>query len=143
MDASLAAKWIFPESYSQEALDLLAAQAKARSRIVAPPLLPIEVTTIVRQRMVRGGLPLPDARQRLNRFLSFPVTLAAPLALHDEALIVAATYGLPAVYDAHYLVLAKLLSCDLWTDDRRLLNTLTGKAPFVKWIGHYAPSATP
>ncbi len=138
VDASLAAKWLFPEEYSERALALAAAQARAGQRIVGPPLLPIEVANVVRRWMLREGADLAKARRLLAQFFAFPVTIHTPAALTEQALVVADTYGLPALYDAQYVALAHTLSCDLWTDDRRLLRILDGRLPFVRWIGTYS-----
>jgi predicted nucleic acid-binding protein len=137
VDASVAAKWIFPEEYSAQARALLRATLQAREPIVSPPLLPIEVTNIVRQRMRREGLTLFEGQRRLALFLTLPVTLHATQALHGRALEIADRHGLPAAYDAHYVALAELSGCALWTDDQRLLNTLAGSLPFVRWIASY------
>ena len=59
--------------------------------------------------------------------------------LHRTALTIAATYDLPAAYDAHYLALAQILGCDFWTGDGTLINTLRGRLAFVRWIGDYHP----
>ena len=45
--------------------------------------------------------------------------------------------ALLSVNDAHYLALAQNLGCDLWTDDQRLINSLAGRLPSLKWIGDY------
>ncbi len=138
VDASLAAKWILAEPQSSQARALYRAGIAAGEQIVAPPLLPVEVTNILRQRMRRQQpLSLADAQQRLQRFLAFPISFSAPAGLHERALTLAATHNLPAVYDAHYVALAQLLECNLWTADERLVNTLGGALPFVKWIGAY------
>src|SRR5207302_119702 len=82
--------------------------------IVAPPLLPMEITNLVRQRMRRPKRPgdalltLAEAQRHLERFLSFAVTLQLWPQVHVRALELAATYHLPAAYDAHYLALAEL-----------------------------------
>ena len=138
VDASLAAKWIMPEEYSEQAKDLYRATIRAGRPIVAAPLLTTEVTNILRQRM-RDTPPLArgDALQLLAEFLTFPVELVAPAELHRHALILADDYGLPAVYDAHYVALAQVLRCVLWTDDRRLVRLLAGQLAFVRWIGDY------
>src|SRR5579885_2925801 len=136
VDASVAAKWVLTEQHSDKAEALHDACARAGEPIVAPPL-PIEITNILRQRMRREGLPLADAVVLLQRFLAFPVTLAAPAQLHQDALILAETHNLPAVYDAHYIALAQALGCDLWTADQRLVNAVADQLPFVKWIGAY------
>ena len=60
-----------------------------------------------------------------------------PPGIHERALTLAAIYGLPAIYDAHYVALTERLGCPLWTADRTLVNTLGGKLPFIRWIGDY------
>ena len=47
-------------------------------------------------------------------------------------------HELAAVYDAHYVALAQMLGCSLWTADRNLVNAVQEKLPFVRWIGEYA-----
>ena len=138
VDASIAIKWLFPEEYSEQALDLIAAAARARERVIAPHLLPVEVANIIRQRMRVYDLPLDQARLLLARFFAYRITLRSSPALHDLALNIAANYNLPAVYDAHYIALAQQLGCNLWTDDRRLLRSLRGRLPFVKAIADYS-----
>lgn len=141
VDANVAVKWILAQEHSDKALALMAACAQQRQRIVSPPLLPIEVASVLRRLMVSGPpadrLTLPQAGTLITTFLAFPITLAAPAGLYHAALSIAEAHNLPAVYDAHYVALAQLLGCDLWTDDRRLLRTLGGRLAFVKWIGDY------
>lgn len=139
VDASVAAKWIFPEEYSQQALALFAAAARAGERLTAPPVFPVEVTNAIRQRMLRDRLTLDEAHGLLRRFSTFQVSILSPDRLLEEALALAHGHALPAVYDAYYLALAQRLGCDLWTNDQRLLRALGGKLPFVKWIGDYSP----
>jgi predicted nucleic acid-binding protein len=43
----------------------------------------------------------------------------------------------PAAYDSHYLALAEMLGCELWTGDRRLYNAVKDELPWVKWLGDY------
>jgi predicted nucleic acid-binding protein len=140
VDASLAAKWVLPEDYSDQALALFTATAASGEPIVAPPLLPIEVTNIIRRRMLAptDPLTLPQATAALARFLAFPVRLATPTDLYQRAFTLAATYQLPAAYDAHYLAVSQIHSCTLWTDDQRLLRELRGRFPTIAWIGDYA-----
>ena len=63
VDASVAAKWLFVEPYSAQALALVAASARTRQPIAAPALLPFEVANIIRQRMRREGI----RQVRINR----------------------------------------------------------------------------
>jgi predicted nucleic acid-binding protein len=138
VDASVAAKWILAEEHADRSLALYLAAVEADEPIVAPPLLPVEVINILRQR-VRSpkGPSIEEARLLLDRFLAFALTLLAPPGLHLRALDIADSYGLRAVYDAHYLALCELLGCEVWTDDRRLLRDIGTRLPYVRWIGDY------
>jgi len=142
VDASVAAKWVLPEEYSDRALALYTATIETGEPIVAPTLLPIEVANVMRQRMVREHLSLADATQLFSQFLRFPITYPAADHLSLRALSLAATYNLPAVYDAQYLALAEELSCPLWTADRRLLHAVLSKLSYVHAISDYPVHGT-
>jgi predicted nucleic acid-binding protein len=138
VDASVAVKWILDEERSDRAIALYEATAKATQPIVAPPLLPLEVTNILRQRMrTRDGLSLVAATQHLDDFLALPIQFHNPAGLHHQALVLADAIGLPATYDAHYLALAEHFGCELWTDDQRLMRQVESSLPFVRWIGDH------
>ena len=92
--------------------------------------------------MVRNLLPHSDVLGLVQRFDSLPISLRTPDDLHRQALEVAERYGLPAIYDGCYIVLAQRLDCDFWTDDQRLLGTLNNRLPLVRWIGDYAAPET-
>ena len=136
IDASVAAKWLFPrEVRAQEAEALLTDSIQQSDPIVAPSLLLFEIANIIRQRMIREGLALADADRLMVRFLALPVQLQAPAGLHQRALAVADAYGLRAAYDAHYVALSLVLRCDLWTDDQRLIRQLGGALGNVRELG--------
>jgi predicted nucleic acid-binding protein len=136
-DASVAAKWILPEQYSDRALDLYEVSYRASAIVAVPPHFPVEVTNIIRRRVVRGFLSYDEGREVLARFLQFAVRLLTPPRLYERAFELAEEHNLPAVYDAHYVAFAELLGCDLWTDDQRLLRNLGNKLSYVKSIGDY------
>jgi predicted nucleic acid-binding protein len=140
VDASVAVKWVLDEESSSEALALYHVATTSREAVVAPPLLPIEVSNILfRYARRQPGFTAADALRLFDAFLAFPVEIHNPDDLHRDAVAIAANHGLPATYDAHYLALARGLGCDLWTDDRRLLRTVGGRLPFVRWIGDVEP----
>ena len=70
-------------------------------------------------------------------FLAFPITLTAPARLYNQAIALADAHNLPAAYDAHYLALAETLTCDLWSDDQRLIRTVGGALSCVRAISTY------
>ncbi|MGI8826522.1 MAG: type II toxin-antitoxin system VapC family toxin [Chloroflexota bacterium] len=137
VDASVAAKWVLHEAHAETAAALYDDAARVREAVVAPSLLPIEVTNILWQRVRRHLLTREEADDALTRFLAFRVRLVSPDTIHRDALTLAAVYALPAVYDAHYLALAQQLDITLWTDDQRLLNTLGGQLAFVRSLHSY------
>jgi predicted nucleic acid-binding protein len=140
VDASVAAKWILDEPFADNAVALLRDSARSASPIVAPPLLPFEITNILRQRMVRFRMAMQVADTLLAAFLEIPIALELTSNLYRQALAIADGFGLPAAYDAQYVALAQSFGCDLWTDDQQLLDILNNRLPFVRWIGDYAPN---
>jgi predicted nucleic acid-binding protein len=142
VDASVAIKLILDEERSDCAIALYEATVDADERIVAPPLSPIEVINILRQRM-RGedGFSLARAIVHLDDFLALPVAIHNPPGIHRRAIALADAYGLPAAYDAHYVALAEHFGCDFWTDDQRLLRLLANDLPFVRALREYTPTA--
>ena len=138
VDASVAVKWVLNEERSDRARALYQAALRAGESIVAPPLLPLEVTNILRQRMrAKDGLSLMEAARQLDDFLTFPIDFRNPVGLNYWAFVLADALDLPATYDAHYLALAEHLGCELWTDDQRLIRHVTNSLPFVRWIGDH------
>jgi predicted nucleic acid-binding protein len=100
IDASVAVKWLFPEERSDKALGLVEDAAIGGERIIAPHLLPVEVSNIVRRRMRQDGLVLDEAQILLAQFFAFPITLRSSPALHRLALAISDKHNLAAVYDS-------------------------------------------
>lgn len=117
-------------------------RSKRPSRSSPPPLLPIEIMNILRQRVRRGDVTPDEAQERLAAFLALPVVVYAPDTLYRRALEIAEEYQLPAAYDAHYVALAEQSDALLWTDDQRLLRALGGRLTFVRWIGEHGLEQT-
>lgn len=134
VDASLAVKWIVAEEGSTLARSLYGAATRAGQRIIAPPLLPIEVTNVLRKRIRRISLTADDA---LTAFLTLPIELHNPPGLHQRALSLAITHNLPATYDAHYIALAEHFGCDLWAADQRMLRSVSGHLHFVRSLADF------
>jgi len=127
----------FVEEHSGAARALLRNALAQRAPMVAPPLLPSEVASVIRQRMRQGQVQLDEARALLAQLRAIQISLQAPETLHDRALVLAEQHRLPAVSDAHDVALAELLGATLWTADQRLLRALGGRLPFVRWIADY------
>jgi predicted nucleic acid-binding protein len=135
VDASVAVKWALAEDRSDTALSLYA--ENQADGIVGPPFLRVEVANAIWRRVPRGLLSPVEAQQAFATFLNFEVELAAPPDLFRIAFDLAARFNRPAVYDMHYVALAQIAGCELWTADQRLLNALDGRLPFVKPLGSF------
>ena len=143
VDASVAVKWLFDEEWSDQAHALLEWHTRAAEPLVAPALLPNEVANAIHRRLRRGLIANAEAAAAVvtaTRILENRVELLTPPNLTWDAYAFAGAHGLPAVYDALYVVLAQRLGAELWTADQRLLGVVGVAAPWVRWIGDYAES---
>ncbi len=141
VDASLAVKWAIPEPDRDRALQLVADAARAGRPLISAPHFPGEVANAIYQRVrstdPNKHLDVPDAEQALTRFLAYPVELVNPPDLTREAFTFAHAHGLVGIYDALYVVLARMLDAELWTADGRLVTQLAGRAPWVHRLDTY------
>ena len=138
VDASVGVKWIITEQWSDRAEYLAESAGHLNVPLIATPFFTMEVVNVLRQRVRRFGMSQADAEARLDRFLDYPVTLLPVEHVHRAALRLCDQFALPAIYDAYYVLLAEEQRCDFWTDDQRLLNSLNGRLPFVRWIGDFS-----
>ncbi len=137
VDASVAAKWVLDESLSDTAAALYRDWVKSETVPISPPHMTTEVANAIWRRAARGEFDNDEAERLMAAFLEFTVAAAFLPELHVEAMKVAGLYNRPAVYDAHYVALANIAGCDLWTADQRLLNALGGRLPFVRALSDY------
>jgi predicted nucleic acid-binding protein len=142
VDASVAVKWLLDEPLSDVAEQLYNDSSAFHRPLVAPSLLPNEVTNAIYQQLRRGGLVETEADAAVVRFARLDVQLLAPPELPQEAYAFAKRHRLGAIYDSLYVVLAQRLGAELWTDDRSLLNSVGPAAPWIRWLGDY-PAAGP
>jgi predicted nucleic acid-binding protein len=126
VDASVLLKIVLPEPLAQEASDLLAAWDAAGFELVAPSLLPYEVTSTLFKNVQQGVLPEQAARDGLSLLKQIDIQMFLPDDLHDQAWETARSCGQRVMYDAYYLALAQLLDCEYWTADRRFYGATQG-----------------
>jgi predicted nucleic acid-binding protein len=97
--------------------------------------MPVEVANALHRRVVRNELTLETATRLLENLLATGIELQEPPQLHSRAMELASRLRQDAVYDAHYLALAEILGCDLWTADERFYRALSRSARNVHWVG--------
>lgn len=135
VDANLVVKLVSQEPDSDPADALFAAWQEQSTRLIAPPFLPIEVDSVLRQKvMLRQELTIEQARTCFAAACQVPVELLSLPGQRELAWSLAEELRLPHVYDTTYLALAELRGCEFWTADRRLVNACR-HLRFVRLLG--------
>ena len=137
VDASVVVAGLLGEDLAQPALRMLSNTTSTGFDVIGPPLLPIEVTNAIYQRLRRREVTAAEASAALNDFRNFHIVPVPVDDLHERAFAFASDHGLPNSYDCVYVVLAEREGAELWTADARLFRAMTGVAPWVRWIGDF------
>jgi predicted nucleic acid-binding protein len=137
VDASLAVKWLLKEPYADEALALASEWAATETKPAAPCLLLVEATNVLHRRVVKGHISPSQAKHLLAGLFNMGIEVRESPQIHLRALELAQELQMPAVYDTHYLALAEILGCDLWTADERFFNLVKERQPRVRWLGEF------
>ena len=85
VDASVVGPLLFVERHTQNALALFADVTARAEPMIAPHLIGVEVTNIIRKQMRSAGLTLDDASSRLEAFLTLPIERLELEGLHHRA----------------------------------------------------------
>jgi len=102
--------------------------------IVAPTLTMYEVSNGFYRYQRIGQITSNQTEDFLTEALNLDIQFYGDTNLHQEALVLANLYSLPATYDAHYLALAQRLQIELWTADKKLFNSVFKSLSWVKLI---------
>ena len=137
VDASLAVKWLVEEEGSGTAAALAQFWRNEGTKLVAPPLMAIEVANALHRRVVRGELSVADAGRLLENLLTSGIELRENPALLRRTLELANQIRQGAVYDSYYLALAESLGCELWTADEKFFRAAVPVAPNVHRLGEF------
>ena len=113
VDASLAVKWLVEEDDSDKAHAVLQSWVAWDVTRIAPHLLPHEFANTLHRRELRGELSVGDSIRMISRLLESRLELHQPPGVHVRALQLASQLKQNAAYDAHYLVLADRVGCEL------------------------------
>ncbi len=119
VDASVALKWLIPETGSPQARELLSESY----RLIAPDLLWIEVAAVTWKAVRRGDLSAEEAEQMASDLSAYPVEIVESLPLLPDAVRFAVETD-RTVYDSLYICLAAREKVRAVTADQRLVNAL-------------------
>lgn len=137
VDASLVLKLVLAEEYSDKADALWTEWIEKEIHIFAPPLLAFEMTSVIRNHVYRGNLTEEEGEMAFEAAFALGITFDYPEMLHQKAWELAKQFNRPTAYDTHYLALALIEGCKLWTADKRLYNAVGGALSCVRWVGDY------
>jgi predicted nucleic acid-binding protein len=143
LDASLALKLVLIEDGTDMALELWRGWLESGMGVVAPSLITWEVASAIRKAALRGGIPRSGVTDLYEEFQELPVELIPHVQLPSvawECFVLAYDLRI-SPYDATYLATARLLDCDLWTADERLMRTVGDALPWVRSLAEMAQDA--
>lgn len=133
VDSSFVTRLLIRPSTSQYA-ELWRQWESTNARILAPALITFEVTNALWQIEKAAAATAADTEELLQRFLDLPIELVMLPHLHQRALSIARSLRFGATNDAHFLALAEAAGCEAWTSDRRLVNGVKSRFPWVKVV---------
>ncbi len=134
VDASITLRLVLPDVLREPCKALIARFVEGGFELVAPALWAYETTFALSEAVHFGQLTPEEGRQALVQVMTLGVRLVPPDdVLNREAFEWTLRLGRASAYDSYYLALARTLGCDLWTADRRLLNTVD--LPWVHGVG--------
>jgi predicted nucleic acid-binding protein len=137
VDASVVLKLLLYEADSDKAHARWASWIEQDIEPVAPCHLAFEVISDIRNHVYRRAISAEAGQVAFEAFGAQEIALVHPDRLNGRAWEIAEQYSRPTAYDAHYLALAETLGCELWTADRRLVNSVRGALPWVRWLGDF------
>jgi len=142
VDACLVIKIVINEPDSTLADALFTWWQEQGVQLIAPVFCPVEIDSVIRRRTIIANpeerLTLAQAEAAFTAAQTIPLkTLSIP-GQRQRGWELAKELNLPVVYDSHYLALAELRSCDFWTADERLYNSIRGRLPYVHLLSEFA-----
>lgn len=130
LDASVVAKWFFPEIHQANALRVLSLKQK----LVAPDLLWPEFGNVVWKKLLRRETTLLDASECIDRFMICAIECHPTQSLLTAAFAFSKFTGI-GVYDAFYLALAEREKGSLVSADRKMCAAAKKSNVSHIWVG--------
>lgn len=138
IDANVAIKWVIAaETDRENALALLKDSMRAGIALIAPPLFPVEVDSIIRKRVHNGSLTPEEGVLAYSHIDAIPVQIVEDPELRRRSREIAEQFNQRLVYDSLYAALADLRHCEFWTADTRFHRVVKADLLFVKHIADY------
>ena len=135
IDASLVLDWLLAEEQNSRVSNLINIWNKDKYEIVSAPLFYAEVTSVLREKVYFRKINPERGEQAFLLSQTIKIRCYRDTKIQMKAWELAKILNLPRAYDMQYLAVAELEDCELWTADRKLVNSLKGKNERVRWVG--------
>ena len=123
LDASVVLNWLLPQQRTEAVHEFIVDCLRKRERLLAPPLLFSESTSVLR-RYVHGGALLHDeAAAALGDLLALPLSTVHDSQVYQSALRFAQILGLAKAYDVQYVAVSDNQRATLATCDRGMYQS--------------------
>lgn len=117
VDASVAAKWLFLESGSEEAFRIL----ESCEHFVVPDLFFVELDAVIIKKLRRRELTADEAMEKKLQAGQLPFEIMPYSMIRDTAFEISTAIPV-TLYDATYIATALLRKIPFVTADERLVN---------------------
>jgi len=131
LDASFVVRLLVSTETARRADTLWRSWQQEQRQLVAPTILYYELSNALFRYYLSGAFSLEEALRLLDVAIKSGISVYGDATLHRRAIELADSLLLPATYDAHYLALAERFGAELWTADRRLVQAVQGRVPWV------------
>jgi predicted nucleic acid-binding protein len=123
LDNSVVSGWLLDNQASAYS-DAIAQRLQTAGRAIAPPLLPLEYTNVLRTACKRQKIIAAQAHEMLAMLAELPIDIDTVVPTPAQLLDLALRYDLTS-YDAVYLDLALRRGLPIATQDRALADAAT------------------
>lgn len=131
LDASVAAKWLFEEEDSAQAVSLMELFEEKRIKILVPEIFYSELANTCWKKVKQGSSTIERAVEILDRIMELPFERCSGYELSDVGLENALRFNI-SVYDGLYLALAEIYLAPLVTADQKLLEACQKRFDFIE-----------
>lgn len=132
VDANCMVAWLVPGSLSYDMMRAWEAYEAGEDHFIGPPLLFSETISVIRKMAFRGLLSREEARGIVQDFIVLDIPTPVPHNLYTLAYEIAEGYNVSKAYDACYVALARIYSCELLTMDGPLHRLAAKDYPFIR-----------
>lgn len=123
IDASAVLPWLLPMPSSPSVRPFWVDILGGNPRLLAPPLIFAETTSVLRRQVQIGGILHEEAAAALRHLFELPLSGVHDPEVYLRALELARRLGQPKAYDVQYLAVAEMHNCPVVTLDRGLYES--------------------